>query len=80
MLSALDNLRHGSILDLLLHPNGDMVLSIITDGVTILAFEDSIKSLSVERWEFWGLGMFCYIGAAVGAYYLFTGKYRKYCQ
>lgn len=76
ILAALASLRHGTTLDMLVHPNGgDMLLSIITDGETILTFEDAMERLSFERWGFFALGVFCYIGAGVGAYYLIKRKY-----
>ena len=78
VLDALEALPSGTTLDMLVHPNIDTVLSIAADGETILAFEDTTKSLSIERWGVFGIGVFCYIGAGVGAYYLITKKYRKY--
>ena len=79
LLAALDALQKGDTLDMLVHPNGgDTILSITAEGETILAFEDAMKRLSVERWGFFGLGVFCYVCAGLGAYCLLTGKYRKY--
>ena len=79
LLASLDALQKGDILDMLVHPNGeDTILSISSDGETILAYENVIKNLSVERWGFFGLGLVCYFCAGLGAYCLITGKYRKY--
>ena len=76
LLASLDALQKGATLDLLVHPNGfDMILSITADGETLLAFEDATKHLTVERWGFSALGILCYIGASVGAYYLIKRKY-----
>ncbi len=76
LLDDLYALRKGDRLDMLVHPNGgDKLLAITADGETILAFDDAIKSLSVERWGFFALVLFCYLGASVGAYYLIKRKY-----
>ena len=76
LLASLDALHKGDTLELLVHPNGfDMILSITADGKTILAFEDAMKYLTFERWGFFALGILCYLGAGVGAYYLIARKY-----
>lgn len=77
MLDTLAAFKKGTMLNMLVHPNGgDTLLSITADGETILAFEDALKRLTIERWGFFGLGVFCYLCAAGGAYYLTTGKYH----
>ena len=79
LLASLDALQKGDTLDMLVHPNGgDTILAITADGKTLLAFKDTMKRLSVERWGFFGLGLLCYFGAGAGAHCLITGKYRKY--
>lgn len=78
LLAALSALRSGTSLDMLVHTNSDAILSIQADSKTILTFEEAIKTLTVERWGFFGLGLFCYLGAGVGAFFLITRKYRKY--
>lgn len=75
LLAALDALRSGTSLNMLIHPNGDAILSIHANDEPILAFEDAMKHLSFERWGFFALGLFCYIGAGIGAYYLIARKY-----
>ena len=75
LLAALNTLRSGTLLDMLVHPNGDAVLSIHTGDNPLLTFEDAMKHLSFERWGFFAIGLFCYIGAGIGAYYLITRKY-----
>ena len=76
LLDDIYSLQKGDTLDMLVHPNrGDTLLSITADGETILAFEDAMKRLTFERWGFFGIGVFCYIGAGVGAYYLIKRKY-----
>ena len=50
LLDDLYALQKGDILDMLVHSNsGDTILSISSDGETILAYENVIKNLSVER-------------------------------
>lgn len=75
LLAALTALRSGTSLDMLIHPNGDAILSIHVDSESLLTFEDTMKHLSFERWGFLVLGLFCYLGAGVGAYYLIARKY-----
>ena len=76
LLASLDALQKSATLDMLVHPNGfDMILSITADGETILSFEDATKHLAFERWGFFVLGLLCYFGAGVGAYYLIKRKY-----
>ena len=76
LLAALDALQKGVTLDMLVHPNGfEMILSITSDGKTILDFEDATKRLTFERWGFFSLGLFSYFCAGVGAYYLIERKY-----
>ena len=76
LLASLDALPKGITLDTLVHPNGwETILSISVEGKSILAFEDATKHLTFERWGFFGLGLFCYFGAGVGAYYLIKRKY-----
>jgi len=76
LLASLDALPKGVTLDMLVHPNGwDTILSISVEGKSILAFEDATKHLIFKRWGFFALGLFCYFGAGVGAYYLIKRKY-----
>lgn len=76
LLDRVYSLQKGDTLDMLVHPNGgDTLLSITADGKTILAYEDAMKMLSVERWGFFALGLFCYLGAGISAHYLIKRKY-----
>lgn len=78
LLSSLDGIRHGTVLELLIHPNSDTILAIHAGGRALLSFEDAINRLSFERWGFFAIGILCYLCAGIGAYYLITRKYRKY--
>ena len=78
LLDALAAVNRGATLDLLVHPHSDSVLSITIGGQTLLAFDDAMNRLSVERMGFLALGICNYIAAGLGAYYLITGTYRKY--
>lgn len=78
LLSSLDGIRHGTVLELLIHPHGDTILAIHAGDRLLLSFEDAMNSLSFERWGFFAIGMLCYLCAGIGAYYLITRKYLKY--
>lgn len=76
LLDRVYSLQKGDTLDMLVHPNGgDTLLSVTATGESILAYDDAMKMLSVERWGFFAIGLFCYLGAGVGAYYLIKRKY-----
>lgn len=75
LLDRLDSLSEGTVLDMLLHPAGSSVLFIEAQGKTILAFEDSLRSLSFEKWGFFALGLIAYVWVGIAAYYLITRKY-----
>ena len=76
LLDALASLKKGDTLDMLVHPNGgNTVLSITAQGETLLAFEDAMQRLSVERWGFLSLGLFAYLWAGIGAYCLIKRRY-----
>lgn len=76
LLSSFNTIKRGDTLQLLVHPNGgDIILSITAGNKTLLSFEDAMKSLSFERWGFFCLGLFCYIWAGIGTYYLIAKKY-----
>ncbi|MBE5798193.1 MAG: hypothetical protein E7327_12605 [Clostridiales bacterium] len=74
LLDALDALQTGDVLELLLHPNSDSILSIRSGPQELLAFDHAISRLKGEATGFLLLGLFMYAGAAVGAFYLITGK------
>ena len=75
LLDRLDSLFEGTVLDMRIHPSGSSVLSIEAQGKTILAFEDSQRHLSFEKWGFFALGMIVYVWVGIAGYYLITRKY-----
>nr|MBR4280195.1 hypothetical protein [Clostridia bacterium] len=75
LLDALAALPDGTMLDMLVHPSGSSVLSIETQGETLLAFEQSQRSLNFEKWGFFALGMIAYAWVGIAAYYLLARKY-----
>lgn len=77
LLAALDAIPHGTSLEMLVHPHGDTLLSVTAGGRTILAFADATRALSIEKWLFSGLGVFCYLCAGIGGYYIIARKYLQ---
>ena len=75
LLGRLDSLSEGAVLDMLIHPSGSSVLSIEAQGKTILAFEDSQRLLSFEKWGFFALGIIAYVWVGIAGYYLIRRKY-----
>lgn len=59
---------------MLIHPNSDSVLSLRTAGTELLSFDTAMAGLTGEKTGFLLLGLFMYLGAATGAYYLIAGK------
>lgn len=74
LLDDLVALNEGDVLTMLVHPNSDTVLSMHHGSKELLNFDEAVKDLSGEATGFLFLGLFMYIGAAVGAYFLLTGK------
>ena len=62
------------MLTMLVHPNGGGVLSIHHGPTELLNFDTAVTALNGEATGFLFLGLFMYLGAAVGACYLLTGK------
>lgn len=67
-------LPEGAVLQLLVHPNSDNILSLRAGDAELLHFDETVAALTGEMTGFLFLGLFMYAGAAVGAYYLLTGK------
>ena len=74
LMSSLSTLQAGTTVDLLVHPNSDNVLSMHADSTELLNFTAAVDALSSEATGFLFLGLLMYLGAAIGAYYLITGK------
>ena len=74
LLTDLAALPQGTTLDMLVHPNSDSVLSLRTAEKELLNFDEAMSGLSGERMGFLILGLIMYIGAAMGAYFLLTGR------
>ena len=55
---------------LLLHPNSDSIMEIVSQDEIILNFEDSMRELEKEASFFSGLGNFMYAGALFGGGWL----------
>lgn len=77
MLDKLDNLKTGTVVAMLVHPNSDTILELNTEKMQVLNFEDSVKRLTSEVTGFTCLGIFCYIMAVLGLLGLFESwKYK----
>lgn len=75
LLDRLDHLSEGAVLDMRIHPSGSSVLSIDAQGKTLLAFEQSQRSLNFEKWGFFALGMIAYAWVGIAGYTLIARKY-----
>jgi len=67
-------LEEGDVLTMLVHPNSDNVLSMHHGSRELLNFDEAVADLSGEATGFLFLGLFMYLGAIIGGYYLITGK------
>lgn len=74
LLTDLAHLPQGTAVNLLVHPNSDSVLSLCTVDAELLNFDEAVAGLSGEKTVFLFLGLFMYLGAAMGAYFLLAGK------
>ena len=78
LLSILPKLSKNQNITLLLHPNSDVIVEFITEDEDILVFEDTIDILDFDRKGFLFLGIFMYVCALTGLYYIVKICVRKY--
>ena len=64
----------GTVVEMMVHPDGDAILAMEVGGQKLLVFEDATKQLSTEAKGFIYVGIFCYILAAAGLFRLLARK------
>ena len=69
--NALKRLVADAPITMLIHPNSKTIVEFTTSYSTILAFDDTIAKLGLETTEFLILGIFLYLCALAGLYYIF---------
>lgn len=74
VVSKVESLQSGTILNLYIHPNSDTILEMVDGGEVILAFDEAVDQLSAEASGFMVLGIFMYICAAAGVMKLVRKK------
>ena len=67
----------GDEIRLLIHPNRSTIVELTTQSRVILAFDDTMAKLRTEANGFLGLGIFMYLSAVVGLYYMVLHWVKK---
>lgn len=68
--NALNRLVEDAHITLLIHPNQNTIVEFTTPYSTILAFDDTMEKLGTERTGFLILGIFLYVCALLGLYFI----------
>lgn len=75
--NALIELQAYDEITLLIHPHSNTVVEMRTEDTVLLEFEDTIEKLGNERTGFLFLGIFSYVLALIGLYYIILYKAEK---
>ena len=60
LLGYLEEIKPGTEMELIVHPNSNYILDMKVGGICLLEFEDSMKEVAKERKGFFALGIFTY--------------------
>ena len=77
LVDRLSHLDEGTQLSLILHPNSGSVLELTAGGSTLMKFGETVKKLGGEQKGFFLLGIFMYVCAAVGLFYVVKLRRKK---
>lgn len=58
-------LERGTKLEILLHPNSNLVLELRTEDEVIMSFDEAMQRLSKDQKGFFAIGIICYVFAFV---------------
>lgn len=66
VISKVEALKPGTVLNLYIHPNSSNILEMVDNGDSIIVFDEAIDKLAVEVSGFTVLGIFMYLCAVLG--------------
>lgn len=66
VISKVESLKPGTVLNLYIHPNSSNILEMVDNGDFIIVFDEAIDKLAAEVSGFTVLGIFMYFCAALG--------------
>lgn len=76
LLEALRQISTGTAVSLRIHPNSNTILDMQVDGISLMDFEQSVKTLNTETTGFMYVGIFCFLTALVGLVNLYLQRKR----
>ena len=76
LCDAISEIVPGTVIEMMVHPNSNIILEMKVGTTKILQFQDSVRRLSSEVSGFMYLGFFCYLMALMGAGCLILPKLR----
>lgn len=79
LTDAISDLRPYEPITLRLHPNSSKIVEMTARGITLIAFDETIEKLEGEATGFLFIGLFCYMIALIGLYYIIyhVREYQK---
>ena len=80
LTDALSDLQAYEVITIRLHPNSNTIVEMTANGTALIEFDETIEKLEGEATGFFFIGIFCYILALMGLYYIIyhVREYWKY--